>query len=155
MELLWEPLTQSPPPSIPWDALSPKPGNLSMLGLVTPRTAGCLPCPMSPQNCMVMVEQSQVWVGSEDSIIYILNVHSMSCSKQLTDHRYSVTGLVLRDRVQGPRCARSGFRGDLSEPARVPSAPQAFLETRHFHSEPALTGPRWGLGGDGGPRHPF
>lgn len=58
---------------------------------------------------MVMVEQSQVWVGSEDSIIYILNVHSMSCSKQLTDHRYSVTGLVLRDRAQGPRCARSGF----------------------------------------------
>lgn len=109
MELLWEPLTQFPPSSVPRDALSPKPGNLLMLGLVAPRTAGCPPCPMSPQNCMVMVEQSQVWVGSEDSIIYILNVHSMSCSKQLTDHRYSVTGLVLRDRAQGPRCARSRF----------------------------------------------
>ncbi|XP_054984407.1 DENN domain-containing protein 3 isoform X1 [Sorex araneus] len=52
-------------------------------------------------NCMVMAEQSQVWVGSEDSVIYILNVHSMSCSKQLTDHRHSVTGLVLQDSSQG------------------------------------------------------
>lgn len=46
---------------------------------------------------MVMVEQSQVWVGSEDSVIYIINVHSMSCHKQLTDHRASVTGLVVQD----------------------------------------------------------
>lgn len=67
----------------------------------------CFKLGNSRLNCMVMVEQSQVWVGSEDSIIYILNVHSMSCSKQLTDHRYSVTGLVLRDRAQGPSEAYS------------------------------------------------
>ncbi|KAB0337125.1 hypothetical protein FD754_025354, partial [Muntiacus muntjak] len=49
---------------------------------------------------MVMAEQSQVWVGSEDSVIYIINVHSMSCNKQLTDHRSSVTGLAVQDGVQ-------------------------------------------------------
>ena len=54
---------------------------------------------------MVMAEQSQVWVGSEDSVIYIINVHSMSCNKQLTDHRSSVTGLAVQDGVQGTRCA--------------------------------------------------
>jgi hypothetical protein len=46
---------------------------------------------------MLMAEQSQVWVGSEDSVIYIINVHSMSCNKQLTDHRASVTGLTVQD----------------------------------------------------------
>ena len=53
---------------------------------------------------MVMAEQSQVWVGSEDSVIYIINVHSMSCNKQLTDHRASVTGLAVQDGLQAPRC---------------------------------------------------
>lgn len=53
---------------------------------------------------MVMAEQSQVWVGSEDSVIYIINVHSMSCNKQLTDHRSSITGLAVQDGVQAPRC---------------------------------------------------
>ncbi|XP_030890382.1 DENN domain-containing protein 3 [Leptonychotes weddellii] len=48
------------------------------------------------QNCMVMAEQNQVWVGSEDSVIYIINIHSMSCNKQLTDHRSSVTDLVVQ-----------------------------------------------------------
>lgn len=51
---------------------------------------------------MVMAEQSQVWVGSEDSVIYIINVHSMSCNKQLTDHRSSVTGLAVQDGEQAP-----------------------------------------------------
>lgn len=59
---------------------------------------------LAQQNCMVMAEQSQVWVGSEDSVIYIINVHSMSCNKQLTDHRSSVTGLAVQDGVQAPRC---------------------------------------------------
>lgn len=53
---------------------------------------------------MVMAEQSQVWVGSEDSVIYIINIHSMSCNKQLTDHRSSVTGLAVQDGVQATRC---------------------------------------------------
>ena len=57
----------------------------------------------TPQNCMAAVEQSQVWVGSEDSVIYIINIHSMSCNKQLTDHRASVTGLVAQDGPQAPR----------------------------------------------------
>ncbi|XP_024903359.1 DENN domain-containing protein 3, partial [Pteropus alecto] len=53
-------------------------------------------------TCMVAVEQSQVWVGSEDSVIYIINIHSMSCNKQLTDHRASVTDLVVPDRTEAP-----------------------------------------------------
>ncbi|XP_028342543.1 DENN domain-containing protein 3-like isoform X3 [Physeter macrocephalus] len=62
----------------------------------------CFKAGASKLNCMVMAEQSQVWVGSEDSVIYIINVHSMSCNKQLTDHRSSVTGLVVQDRAQAP-----------------------------------------------------
>nr|XP_033698638.1 DENN domain-containing protein 3 isoform X9 [Tursiops truncatus] len=62
----------------------------------------CFKVGTSKLNCMVMAEQTQVWVGSEDSVIYIINVHSMSCNKQLTDHRSSVTGLVVQDRAQAP-----------------------------------------------------
>ncbi|EHB17990.1 DENN domain-containing protein 3 [Heterocephalus glaber] len=57
----------------------------------------CFKVGTSKVNCMVMAEQSQVWVGSEDSIIYIINVHSMSCNKQLTDHRAAITGLIVHD----------------------------------------------------------
>ncbi|XP_072186167.1 DENN domain-containing protein 3 [Excalfactoria chinensis] len=46
-------------------------------------------------TCMVMVEQSQVWIGSQDSIIYIINTHSMSCNKQLNDHRSDITDIVV------------------------------------------------------------
>ncbi|XP_015991472.2 DENN domain-containing protein 3 isoform X2 [Rousettus aegyptiacus] len=53
-------------------------------------------------TCMVLVEQSQVWVGSEDSVIYVISVHSMSCNKQLTDHRTSITDLVVPDRTEAP-----------------------------------------------------
>lgn len=60
---------------------------------------------------MVMAEQTQVWVGSEDSVIYIINVHSMSCNKQLTDHRSSVTGLVVQDRAQAPRSGQAPLGG--------------------------------------------
>ncbi|KAM4704655.1 DENN domain-containing protein 3 [Rhinophrynus dorsalis] len=45
-------------------------------------------------RCMVSVEQSQVWIGSSDSIIYIINTHSMSCNKQLTDHRAEVVDII-------------------------------------------------------------
>nr|XP_005910460.1 PREDICTED: DENN domain-containing protein 3 [Bos mutus] len=62
----------------------------------------CFRVGTSKLNCMVMAEQSQVWVGSEDSVIYIINVHSMSCNKQLTDHRSSITGLAVQDGVQAP-----------------------------------------------------
>ncbi|XP_045037482.2 DENN domain-containing protein 3 isoform X3 [Desmodus rotundus] len=62
----------------------------------------CVRVGTSKLNCMAAVEQSQVWVGSEDSVIYIINIHSMSCNKQLTDHRASVTGLVAQDGPQAP-----------------------------------------------------
>ena len=54
---------------------------------------------------MAMAEQSQVWVGSEDSVIYIINVHSMSCNKQLTDHRSGVTGFAVQSGA--PRYGRA------------------------------------------------
>ncbi|XP_032171800.1 DENN domain-containing protein 3 isoform X3 [Mustela erminea] len=56
----------------------------------------CFKAGNSKVNCMVMAEQNQVWVGSEDSVIYIINVHSMSCNKQLTDHRSGVTDLAVQ-----------------------------------------------------------
>ncbi|XP_060245275.1 DENN domain-containing protein 3 isoform X3 [Meriones unguiculatus] len=57
----------------------------------------CFKVGASKVNCMVLAEHSQVWVGSEDSVIYIINVHSMSCNKQLTDHRAAVTGLAVQN----------------------------------------------------------
>ncbi|XP_051015672.1 DENN domain-containing protein 3 [Acomys russatus] len=57
----------------------------------------CFKVGASKVNCMLMAEHSQVWVGSEDSVIYIINVHSMSCNKQLTDHRAAVTGLAMQN----------------------------------------------------------
>ncbi|XP_021039003.1 DENN domain-containing protein 3 isoform X1 [Mus caroli] len=57
----------------------------------------CFKVGSSKVNCMVMAEHNQVWVGSEDSVIYIINVHSMSCNKQLTDHRSPVTGLAVHN----------------------------------------------------------
>lgn len=62
-----------------------------------------------------MVEQNQVWVGSEDSVIYIINIHSMSCNKQLSDHRTSVTGLVVQGGTAAPR-----YHGASGRPAMVP-----------------------------------
>ncbi|KAK2844521.1 hypothetical protein Q5P01_011180 [Channa striata] len=49
-------------------------------------------------NCMLGVVQEQVWVGSQDSVIYIIDTGSMSCNKQLTEHRHEVTGLTLDTR---------------------------------------------------------
>ncbi|XP_053414950.1 DENN domain-containing protein 3 isoform X1 [Nycticebus coucang] len=63
----------------------------------------CFKVGTSKLNCMAMVEHSQVWMGSEDSVIYIINVHSMSCNKQLTDHRSSVTGLLVPSVQMVPR----------------------------------------------------
>lgn len=47
------------------------------------------------QNCMLGLVQEQVWIGSQDSVIYIIDTHSMSCNKQLTEHRHEVTGLTV------------------------------------------------------------
>ncbi|KAI2653203.1 DENN domain-containing protein 3 [Labeo rohita] len=38
-------------------------------------------------NCMLAVNQHQLWIGSKDSFIYIINPRSVSCNKQLTEHR--------------------------------------------------------------------
>uniref|UniRef100_A0A8B9EVT1 DENN domain-containing protein 3 n=1 Tax=Amazona collaria TaxID=241587 RepID=A0A8B9EVT1_9PSIT len=55
----------------------------------------CFKMGRSKLTCMIMVEQSQVWIGSQDSNIYIINTHSMSCNKQLNDHRSDVTDIVV------------------------------------------------------------
>uniref|UniRef100_A0AAY5K9K8 UDENN domain-containing protein n=1 Tax=Esox lucius TaxID=8010 RepID=A0AAY5K9K8_ESOLU len=36
-------------------------------------------------NCMLRLDKDQVWIASQDSIIYIIDTRSMSCNKQLTD----------------------------------------------------------------------
>ncbi|KAM4631110.1 DENN domain-containing protein 3 [Polymixia lowei] len=46
-------------------------------------------------NCMLGVDKDQVWMGSEDSVIYIISMVSMVCNRQLTEHRAEVTGLSL------------------------------------------------------------
>ncbi|XP_007938758.1 DENN domain-containing protein 3 [Orycteropus afer afer] len=72
----------------------------------------CFRVGASKLNCMVMAEQSQVWIGSEDSVIYIINAHSMSCNKQLTDHRASVVDLMAQDGGKAPSvvysCSQDG-----------------------------------------------
>ncbi|XP_073677610.1 DENN domain-containing protein 3-like [Garra rufa] len=50
-------------------------------------------------NCMLAVTQHQLWIGSKDSFIYIINPRSVSCNKQLTEHRGEVTGLALEERI--------------------------------------------------------
>uniref|UniRef100_A0A8C2PUK1 DENN domain-containing protein 3 n=1 Tax=Cyprinus carpio TaxID=7962 RepID=A0A8C2PUK1_CYPCA len=50
-------------------------------------------------NCMLAVNQQQLWIGSKDSFIYIINPWSVSCNKQLTEHRCEVTGLALEERT--------------------------------------------------------
>ncbi|XP_050993217.1 DENN domain-containing protein 3 isoform X2 [Labeo rohita] len=50
-------------------------------------------------NCMLAVNQHQLWIGSKDSFIYIINPRSVSCNKQLTEHRGEVTGLALEERT--------------------------------------------------------
>lgn len=47
------------------------------------------------QNCMLGVDKDQVWMGSEDSVIYIISMVAMVCNRQLTEHRAEVTGLAL------------------------------------------------------------
>lgn len=58
----------------------------------------CKPCVVHLQNCMLGVDQHQLWIGSQDSVIYIINTHSMSCNKQLTEHRSEVTDFALEEK---------------------------------------------------------
>ncbi|XP_031154979.1 DENN domain-containing protein 3-like isoform X2 [Sander lucioperca] len=58
----------------------------------------CIQVGESQLNCMLGLVQEQVWIGSQDSVIYIIDTHSMSCNKQLTEHRHEVTGLTVDSR---------------------------------------------------------
>lgn len=58
----------------------------------------------SVQTCMMGLIQDQVWLGSLDSVIYIIDTNSMSCNKQLTEHRHEVTGLSVDTKEQNNRC---------------------------------------------------
>ncbi|XP_033496322.2 DENN domain-containing protein 3-like [Epinephelus lanceolatus] len=60
----------------------------------------CIQVGESQLNCMLGLVQEQVWIGSQDSVIYIIDTHSMSCNKQLTEHRHEVTGLTADSRDQ-------------------------------------------------------
>uniref|UniRef100_A0A3Q4H9C8 DENN domain containing 3 n=1 Tax=Neolamprologus brichardi TaxID=32507 RepID=A0A3Q4H9C8_NEOBR len=55
----------------------------------------CIQLGQSQLNCMIGLVQEQVWIGSQDSVIYIIDTHSMSSNKQLTEHRHEVTGLAV------------------------------------------------------------
>ncbi|XP_028281858.1 DENN domain-containing protein 3-like [Parambassis ranga] len=55
----------------------------------------CIQVGESQLNCMMGLVQEQVWIGSQDSVIYIIDTQSMSCNKQLTEHRHEVTGLSV------------------------------------------------------------
>ncbi|MBN3275006.1 DEND3 protein, partial [Polyodon spathula] len=63
---------------------------------------------------MLGLEQNQVWLGSQDCTIYIINTVSMSCNKQLTDHRSEVTDMVIEDsndkfsQIQAYSCSADG-----------------------------------------------
>lgn len=50
-------------------------------------------------TCMLAVNEQQLWIGSKDSFIYIINPRSVSCNKQLTEHRCELTGLALEERA--------------------------------------------------------
>ncbi|XP_038567498.1 DENN domain-containing protein 3-like isoform X2 [Micropterus salmoides] len=58
----------------------------------------CIQVGQSQLNCMLGLVQQQVWIGSQDSVIYIIDTQSMSCNKQLTEHRHEVTGLTVDTR---------------------------------------------------------
>ncbi|XP_041844425.1 DENN domain-containing protein 3-like isoform X2 [Melanotaenia boesemani] len=60
----------------------------------------CIQVGESQVTCMMGLVQEQVWIGSQDSVIYIIDTHSMSCNKQLTEHRHEVTGLIVDTRDQ-------------------------------------------------------
>ncbi|XP_061822953.1 DENN domain-containing protein 3 [Nerophis lumbriciformis] len=58
-------------------------------------------------NCMLAVDKDQVWMGSEDSVIYIIGMVAMVCNRQLTEHRSEVTGLALDTDKYSQRVAYS------------------------------------------------
>ncbi|XP_040288162.1 DENN domain-containing protein 3 [Bufo bufo] len=67
----------------------------------------CLKVGNTKLRCMVGVEQSQVWIGSSDSMIYIINTHSMFCNKQLNDHQGELVDIVMDSSDNQKRAAYS------------------------------------------------
>ncbi|KAM6972971.1 DENN domain-containing protein 3 [Aplochiton taeniatus] len=69
----------------------------------------CLQLGSARLNCMLGLDREQVWIGSQDSVIYIISAVSMSCNRQLTEHRSEVTGLALgvRSEKYSPKVAYS------------------------------------------------
>ncbi|XP_077071734.1 DENN domain-containing protein 3 [Siphateles boraxobius] len=55
----------------------------------------CINLGDSRLNCMMGLDQEQVWIGSQNSVIYIINTQSMLCHKQLTEHHVEVTDFAL------------------------------------------------------------
>ncbi|XP_067856286.1 DENN domain-containing protein 3-like isoform X2 [Heptranchias perlo] len=48
-------------------------------------------------NCMIGISYEQVWLGSEDSSIYIIDTQSMACNKRLVGHRNQVSDMILEE----------------------------------------------------------
>ncbi|XP_069740587.1 DENN domain-containing protein 3-like isoform X5 [Narcine bancroftii] len=55
----------------------------------TPISAG-----RSRLNCMIGVGRDQVWLGSEDSFIYIISTQDLCCRRRLLAHRNQVSAMV-------------------------------------------------------------
>lgn len=67
----------------------------------------CIHLGDSRLNCMMGLDQDQVWIGSEDSVIYIINTRSMLCHKQLTEHRGELTDFTLEKLSPESRSSRA------------------------------------------------
>ncbi|KAA0703402.1 DENN domain-containing protein 3 [Triplophysa tibetana] len=66
----------------------------------------CIDLGDSQLNCMMGLDREQLWVGSQDSVIYIINTRSMLCHKQLTEHCGEVTDFALEKLSHGPSQAQ-------------------------------------------------
>lgn len=64
-------------------------------------------------NCMVSVGHEQVWVGSEDSSIYIIDAARVMCNRRLAGHRNQVSGMALEDVTDLGRATRQVYSCSL------------------------------------------
>ncbi|XP_048406554.1 DENN domain-containing protein 3-like [Stegostoma tigrinum] len=51
----------------------------------------------SKLNCMIGIGYEQVWLGSEDSSIYIIDALTMTCNKRLVGHRNQVSDMIQEE----------------------------------------------------------
>ncbi|XP_041061228.1 DENN domain-containing protein 3-like [Carcharodon carcharias] len=52
----------------------------------------------SKLNCMIGIGHEQVWLGSEDSFIYIIDALNMTCNKRLVGHRNQVSDMIQEEK---------------------------------------------------------